>query len=383
MKIIHIQLHNFRNHESTELDFGEKINVVAGDNGQGKTNLLEGISFLCLTKSFYAGSDAIAVQDGKDILSLRGTFVSDPSIEFHNYLAYDKRLNKKEFYINNKQVETFSSVIGRFPLVVLSPENSPITFGTPADRRKFTDLVISQSSSSYMEEMLEYRKTVRQRNKILSEALYAKEGIQTTRKRTEPWNETLVSHGARIMARRAQFFKEFSSYLLAAYLMLVGEAETPRVLYQPNIPSGSEDSVEKLEDLFRAVIEKKSDEEYRTGTTLVGPHRDEVLFSINDSPLRSHASQGQHKTFLIALKIAEYQYLKERCRELPLFLFDDVFSELDNNRSRRLAAIFDSLGQVFITTTDEDLLHETGTWGSARRKILVRNGAAITAEVEA
>ena len=155
MKIVRAQLRQFRNHDCTELDFGTTTNAFLGDNGHGKTNVLEALSFLCLTKSFYASSDTTALQQGKDFFEVRGTLLSDVGIEHDVRVAYDSRTNQKKIFIDGNEPETFSSVIGQFPIVVLSPENNNITFGTPSDRRRFMDLVISQSSRVYMEDMLD------------------------------------------------------------------------------------------------------------------------------------------------------------------------------------------------------------------------------------
>ena len=161
MRIVRARLRQFRNHDYTELEFGMATNALLGDNGHGKTNVLEALSFLCLTKSFYASTDATALQKGKEFFEVQGTFLSDVGIEHGVRIAYNSLTNQKEMSIDGKEPETFSSVIGQFPIVVLSPENSNITFGTPADRRRFTDLVIAQSSRVYMEDMLEYRRALR------------------------------------------------------------------------------------------------------------------------------------------------------------------------------------------------------------------------------
>ena len=170
MKISNAHLRSFRNHNETAFDFGTRVNVLLGENGQGKTNALEALSFLCLTKSFYASADATVMQQHGTFFEIKSVLLSDEGKEFHVRVTYDDEKKIKKFTINGADVDKFSSVIGMFPVVILSPENSSITFGSPADRRKFVDLVISQSSKSYVENAMEYRRIVRQRNSLLTEA---------------------------------------------------------------------------------------------------------------------------------------------------------------------------------------------------------------------
>ena len=373
MRIVRAQLRQFRNHDCTELEFGATTNALLGNNGEGKTNVLEALSFLCLTKSFYAASDATVLQKGKDLFEVKGTLLSDVGIEHAVRAVYESQSNQKKVFIDGKEPERLSSVIGQFPIVVLSPENSNITFGTPADRRRFMDLVIAQSSGVYFEDLLEYRRVLRQRNKILSDIHRGFGGTDLL----EPWNETLVAHGAKLLLKRAQFFDEFAPYIKRAYGSIAQETETPVVEYLPQVATRPADRLEDVERRFREKLVSKKEEELRLGITLVGPHRDEVVFSINALQLRSYASQGQHKTFLVALKVAEFFYLKERCTETPVILLDDVFTELDETRSQKLIALIDSLGQSFITTTNEHVFQEAIRWDDARRKFMIRKGTAV------
>ena len=373
MRIVRAQLRQFRNHDCTKLDFGLTTNVLLGDNGHGNTNVLEALSFLCLTKSFYASSDATALQKEKEFFEVQGTIQSDVAVNHDVRVVYESRTSQKRVFIDGKEPETFSSVIGQFPIVVLSPENSSITFGTPSDRRRFMDIVIAQSSRTYLQDMLEYRRALRQRNRILSEANRGAIDIASL----EPWDETLSLRGSKLLQKRASFFEEFSPYILRAYTSLANAAEIPSVEYTPQIPVRADEAPSEVVRRFKEKMAEKRREELRIGTTLVGPHRDEVVFSLNGLQLRAYASQGQHKTFLIALKIAEFFYLKERCAETPVILLDDVFTELDENRTRKLLTLIDSLGQSFITTTDEHVLRNTIQWDHTRRKFSVLNGSAI------
>ncbi len=377
MRITSTHLRSFRNHHETAFEFGARVNVLLGDNGQGKTNALEALSFLCLTKSFYASADATVMQQHESFFEIKSTMESDEGKEFHIRITYDDAKKEKSYTINGAAVEKYSSVIGMFPVVILSPEKSAVTFGSPADRRKFIDLVISQSSKAYMEDSLEYRRIVRQRNTILSEA----NGSDCSGA-IAPWNDMLVTYGARIIGRRNRFLNEFAPIIARTYLDIVDERETPNIEYAPSVDAGTDAELPEIEDAIRKKLLKKKKDEARFQTTLVGPHRDEIIFTLNGLSLKHFASQGQHKTFLVALKVAEFYFLKERCNETPVLLLDDVFSELDEERSKRLLTVAESLGQIFITTTSEKMFGGA-EWNAERKRFTIRNGAVAHETIDA
>ncbi|MCK9408585.1 MAG: DNA replication/repair protein RecF [Bacteriovoracaceae bacterium] len=374
MKISNAHLRSFRNHYETAFEFGARVNVLLGENGQGKTNALEALSFLCLTKSFYASADATVMQQQQSFFEIKSVLVSDEGKEFVVRVAYDDNKKNKKFTINGAEVERFSTVIGMFPVVILSPENNSITFGSPVDRRKFIDLVISQSSKAYVEDSMEYRRIVRQRNAILTEA----KGRETSSE-IAPWNEMLIKYGSRIIFKRNKFLNEFAPYIARTYLDIVDERETPKIEYAPSISVNDDSTLEQIAEAMERKLAKKKNDEARFQTTLVGPHRDEMIFSLNGTSLKHFASQGQHKTFLVALKVAEFFYLKERCNETPVFLLDDVFSELDEHRSKKLLSVAESLGQIFITTTSEKVFGGA-EWNQERRKFFIHNGTVVNEE---
>ncbi len=371
MFIENIRLKNFRNHIDSYLECGSKANIILGDNGEGKTNLLEAVSYISLTKSFYASSDSVIVNIGQTMFQIEANLVFDNGIKNKVNIGYDLTTGEKVYSINNRRIEKFSSVIGKFPIVFLSPENSNITFGGPAERRKFLDLVLSQSNQTYFDDLAEYRKIVRHRNKILSDARFLKNDPFPL---LEPWNEQLFRFGTRIMVRRRNFVNEFQDYIFSAYKKLVDLREVPSMEYIPSFKTGNLQNDELVLVDFKNELERKFKEELRLGSTLVGPHRDEISFKINGLELRKFASQGQHKTFFVALKIGEFFYLKERCRENPILLLDDVFSELDDNRAQQMLLLIENLNQTFITSTNFDIFDKVLNFGEKNRKIIVRNG---------
>jgi DNA replication and repair protein RecF len=282
-----------------------------------------------------------------------GTFVSDATLPFQVRVAYDAQQEEKVFSINKRQVEPFSSVVGKFPIVICSPEHAPITMGGPAERRRFIDLVLSQHSESYFHHLLGFRKVLRHRNKILLDGKLSRRDVGGV---LEPWNEQLASHGGYVMSRRMQFVREFQDFITTAYTQLVGNEEQPTIEYQPMSRIDHAETPEEMSALLLQDMAEREAEEKRVGSSLVGAHRDEFVLKINGLDLRKYASQGQHKTFLVALKIGEFEYLKDRCHETPIMLLDDIFSELDERRAGRLLQFIIPLSQTFITSTNPHLL---------------------------
>jgi DNA replication and repair protein RecF len=371
MKIRQVRLHNFRNHAESAWELGSGVNVLLGKNGQGKTNLLEAISCLALTKSFYAANEATLIQLGQNAYLVEGVLVSDTGIEQEVSVSFARDQEGKTYIVDGERFERLASAIGMFPLVVLSPENSAITFGGPVHRRKFIDMVLSQLSRAYFEDLLEYRHVLRQRNRVLGEAkLHG--GLR--RDILEPWDEALASRGARIVQRRAQFVADVRQQILECYIGLVDSPELPEILYVASIGQPSELNTEQITEILRRQLEERFAEESQRGMSLVGPHRDDLLFQLGGIDLQKYASQGQHKTFLIALKLAEFLYLKAKKGETPMLLLDDVLSELDADRSRRLLEHILGLGQAIVTTTDDSLFNGVLQWGEEHRRSYVEQG---------
>jgi DNA replication and repair protein RecF len=292
-------------------------------------------------------------------------------------VSYDQEAGDKNFLINKAPVERFSEVVGQFPVVVLSPESGGITSGGPADRRRFLDFVIAQASKVYLEDLLEYRRVLRQRNRVLFDN---KVGRITYPDLIEPWDMELVDRGARITHRRHVFLRELQPIVHESYARIAGRVEEPTIQYLPSIPHGEETSEEELRGIFRQELKRKAPEEKRLGLTLVGPHRDELELAINALSVRSHASQGQHKTFLIALKVAEFIYLQSKRNERPILLLDDVFTELDRHRSERLLSLTESVGQAFITTTNDSVFPSDFSWSETNKRFFVRKGTVNYAD---
>jgi len=380
MKLQLIRLRNFRNYADTTLDCADGCNLFLGDNGQGKTNLLEAIAYLSLTKSVFGSNDTTVLSIGRDFFELEGRFQSDVGTQTSVRAAYSVA-EEKSVMLDGQRVERFSDVIGLFPIVTLFPEHHAITLGAPGDRRKFIDFVLSQASKSYLLDLMEYRRIVKQRNRILQDQ-------RTTRgdslSSLDAWDEGLISHGSRVVSARLEFLDSFRIDLRQAYLQLVEKPEVPDIRYVSTLSEHSElagngQAKEKIESVFRVALRETRADEIRTGFTLVGPHRDELSFTLNGLEVRKYASQGQHKTFLIALKAAEFAYLKRQRNETPMMLLDDVFGELDDIRTGCLLRFLETVGQTFVTAAKGKLFNVLPIENC--RKFTVAHGTLVCEKV--
>lgn len=373
MKVTHLHLKDFRNHAGTRLTFGEGINALIGSNGAGKTNILEAISYVGLTKSFYASNDVTVLRVGEEGFTIEAGVTTRDGHERTVVVTFVRASRQKEIAVNRVPVETMASMIGQFPIVVLSPEHHAITAGGPADRRKFLDIIISQVHHSYLHDLLEYRRVLRQRNRVL----YAcARGQQVDLEVLEPWTAALAAVGGRLTARRKRVLREFGEYVLDAYGSLVSVKEVPELRYVASAGDDAGDEPDEIAAAMLSQMDERRSEEMRRGVSVVGPHRDELKLAINGLSVQQFASQGQHKTLLVALKLAEFIYMKDHAREEPVLLLDDLFSELDARRTERILGVAERFGQTFITATDETLFHGAISWNDRHRKFDVQNGQA-------
>ena len=261
--------------------------------------------------------------------------------------------------------------------MILSPEHGGIATGGPAERRRFLDLVLCQTSRSYLEDSLEYRRVLRQRNRILSDARFHQKPVRPA---IDPWNESLAVFGSRLMARRGEFVEAFQPLVEEAYARISGAADDAALRY---VSAGTMPVSHNVADLYTwltAELEMKQAEETRRGATLVGPHRDDVQLTIRGVNVSQFASQGEQKSLLIALKLAEYQYVCDRKGERPLLLLDDVFSELDGTRAEHVLRQVAALGQTVITATSMGPLQQVVAEDPDNCRFLIENGTCHPSE---
>lgn len=338
-----ISLRNIRKHTDTKIEFANKLNYVVGGNGVGKTTILESIYYLCTTKSCITSLDSEVVKIGENSFGIQGYFtgLTNDNVQIN----YSNKENKKVYILNDRPVERFSDTIGKFPVVLLSPVDHTITQGYPAERRRFVDSVISQASRTYLNLLIEYNRTLKQRTYLLNRI---RESYNKDIDELYAWNKKLVNTGVEIIKHRKEFVREFESYIRDSYQKILFNREEPKIQYYFLVGKCPDD----IEGCFEQLLEQRAEDEIRRGTNLVGPHRDDFVFDINGISLKSYGSQGQHKTFQTVLRFAEYFYLKDKTGNSPLFLLDDVFGELDAERAAAISKYLSTIGQAIITLTD-------------------------------
>lgn len=367
MVLKQIDLLNFRLHKNTSLIFSDKLNLIVGGNGQGKTSILEAIYYLCTTKNLLLSAETEVVTYEEQMFEIIGKFVD--LTEDKVRLTYEIQKNKKFYFLNDKQVNTAAEVIGKFPIVSLIQSDHAITQGTPAERRKFVDSVISQASQSYLKTILEYSKIIKQRASLLSQIRDQKN--VNLFDQLDAWTESLITIGSSIIKQRKNFITEFELYLKDAYTKIMKEEETPQIYYN----TLTFDNEEQVKEIFRREIEANKEQEIKRGVNLIGPHRDDFIFYLNGKELKKFGSQGQHKTYQIALRFAQFFYIKDKIGKTPIFLMDDIFGELDKKRAKSISNYLPQVGQAFITMTDLTKKEELGELKDSLL-ISVENGKA-------
>ncbi|MCS7013389.1 MAG: DNA replication/repair protein RecF [Chloroherpetonaceae bacterium] len=351
MRVVLLHLRHFRSHRELLLPLSEGVNILYGRNGVGKTNILEAVHFVCLTKSLFGASDAECLQFDAPFFEIEAEMQSDLGIQ-SQVRVYFSSEEGKHVFINRTELAQFSKIVGEYPCIALSPFDLGLVQGAPQERRRFLDNTISQANRAYLEDLMNYRRALNQRNKLLSEI--KQQGMLTPAQRSalEVWTEQFTQLATAIIFQRVRFAEEFAGYLKAAYRKFASFSEEPALRYESEGVCFGTKTVEGIRQDFRTKLMMLKTEELHRGQTLLGPHRDDLEFLINHRSLRRYASQGQHKTFLICLKLAQYAYIHERLKETPIFLLDDVFSELDRERANDLIEILKPLGQSLITTTE-------------------------------
>ncbi|MGB9695716.1 MAG: DNA replication/repair protein RecF [Ignavibacteria bacterium] len=372
-----LHLKNFRNYEEETVKFGERVNYIYGNNGHGKTNLLEAISFLSQGKSFVGSNETDALKIGESEFWINGVFLNETKASVSVSLNYNSLSKGKAFFINKEKVSNFfSNFLGKFPIVFFNPHSFNITYGSPGERRKFFDMLISQVSKIYLEQLRNLAKLLKLKSTLLRDRFnYRTSEFEML---LSSYNETLISYSVEIILKRIEVLREFKTPFELNFHALTGGNQKADIHYYSNIFRTSDlDILESTTNLqsVRQLIAKqlsetlyaKKDEEIKRALSLVGPHRDDYTFRIikdelpNGYDLKNYASQGEHRTFIIALKLTENDYLKQKLENNVILLFDDILSELDITRIEQLIKHLDSFDQVFLTTTDKhylELLYE-------------------------
>ncbi|MEX0686303.1 MAG: DNA replication and repair protein RecF [Balneolales bacterium] len=351
MNIKHLEAHAFRNHAHVSFDFAPHINLISGPNGVGKTNLIDSMHYLCMSRSFVSGSNVYVVKQGESGFSIKGEFEGRIRKSFEVGCTYDRGEGKK-ITVNQSPLDRLSDLIGMVPVVVLSPDDKKLTAEGPVERRSFLDSFISQLSKSYLRDLIDYRKIIRQRNRLLSTHGLNKSNLIAY---IDPWNEQLIEVGSRIVAKRYAVTKEYSEFLEDGYQLISGMNHHPHFVYKSFCEPSTD--TEQIAACFKERLMSVFDRELEREQTLIGPHRDDLVFYLDDQEIRKYGSQGQHRMFALALKLAQLKYFTEKLDDLPLFLLDDVFGDLDPHKTEVfLKMLVEHKGQTFITAANAEPL---------------------------
>jgi DNA replication and repair protein RecF len=347
MNIRNLKLRYFRNHSSMELGFSPGLNLITGPNGMGKTNIIDSIHYLCMSRSFVSPSDQYVVMQGENGFRVDGEFEGNIRSRFRVTCTYSRGEGKKIF-VNDSPLDRLADLIGMVPVVVLSPDDKRLTSEGPVERRSFLDAMISQISRPYLSDLIDYRRIVKQRNRLLSDPRYRTSELDAF---LEPWNRQLVSTGSRIIAKRAAVLGQFAGYLQETYDLISGIGHRPHFQYKTIVPGP--DSAGDVEAAFNAILAEEYDREREREQTVAGPHRDDIVFYLDDQELRKFGSQGQHRLFALALKLAQLRFYSEHLDDLPVLLLDDVFGDLDPGKTAiLLETLIEQKAQTFITAAN-------------------------------
>lgn len=339
-----ISLFQFKNYSNRAVAISGRIVGICGNNGVGKTNLLDAIHYLCFTKSYFTRQDAQNVQQGRNGFRLEGNFILNNNPE--KAVCILRENGKKEFSINDQAIK-FSHHIGRYPCVIIAPDDASLITGASEERRKFLDALLSQLDNQYLQHLIGYVKIVQQRNSLLKS--FADSG-QFNESLLEVLDEQLIKPGDYIFNKRKEFLVSFLPAVKHLYHDIARQPEDINLIYESQLMEAS------FTELIRASRKKDS----IIQRTSVGIHRDDLEISMGTQPFRNIASQGQRKSLLFALKLAEMDVLRQEKGFPPLLLLDDVFEKLDEERISNLLqkVCLENEGQVFITDTNDERLIE-------------------------
>jgi DNA replication and repair protein RecF len=335
-----ISLTQFKNYSHQQLELKHPIVAFTGANGIGKTNLLDAIHYLCFTKSFFSGIDSNNVQHGRAGFRIEGVF--EKNGELFKTCIILRENGKKEITCNEVPYEKFSQHIGLFPCVMIAPDDAELIIGGSELRRKFLDTLLSQINANYLQQLIVYTKVLQQRNS------YLKQSAQTQIRNNnllEVLDEQLILAGNYIYETRKSFLPQFQKRALQFYKQIAGKDEAVSILFESQLNHSG----------FQDLLQQSKERDYLLQRTNYGIHKDDLLLKLNEEPFKSTASQGQRKSLLFSLKLAEAETINEQKGFYPLLLLDDVFEKLDTQRMHNLLDyVCSQKAQVFITDPNEE-----------------------------
>ena len=345
MHLQKITLVNFKNFESQSFDFQEKINCFVGNNGVGKTNILDAIYYLSFAKSYFNPVASQNIRHSEDFFMIEGEYKIDEKTD--TVVCSLKRGNKKVVKRNGKAYEKFSDHIGYLPLVIISPADRDLITDGSDIRRKFIDSVISQSDKHYLQSVIKYNKVLAQRNSLLKYFALNRAFDEINLK---VYDEQLANYGTIIFEKRSAFLKEFIPIFKDRYKVISNSIENVDLIYKSH-----------LHDMdFLNLFEENLSKDRVLQYTSAGVHKDDLTFEIDGHPVKKFGSQGQQKSYLIALKLAQFDFIKAQSKVKPILLLDDIFDKLDDMRVSQIISLVnnDEFGQLFISDTHKERTEE-------------------------
>ena len=336
-----LSLVNFKNFDSKTFEFEEKINCFVGQNGIGKTNILDAIYYLSFAKSYFNPVAVQNIQHHKAFFVVEGDYSINDRKE--KIICSLKKGQKKILKRNGKAYEKFSDHVGQVPLVIISPSDRDVVTDGSDSRRKFIDGVISQQDKSYLKGLIAYNKVLSQRNALLK---YFAANRTFDAINLEVYDDQLIAFGSAIFKKRKEFLEQFIPIFNHKYQIISNENEEVNLIYKSQLLSST------YKDLLKNSLGKDKMLQYTT----VGIHKDDLSFEIGDYPIKKFGSQGQQKSYLIALKFAQFEFIKQQSNLIPIMLLDDIFDKLDESRVSQIIELVDNdeFGQIFITDTHSD-----------------------------
>lgn len=343
MKIASVKLENFKNYENLACSFPGRVTCFAGPNGAGKTNLLDAIHYLCVGKSYFQAVDSLNIRHEMPFMKLEAEMIDDGTTDSIKCIL--ERGKRKKLFRNQAVYERLSDHLGRYPVVMIAPDDLEIINGSSENRRKLIDFTISFTDRQYLNNLLDYNKVLSQRNSYLRQVAESN-GVDKDLLHTLDEQLSILGHA--VFDRRVAFFNEFIPIFEEVYANIAAKREVAEVVYQSSLQQG------KLNNLLK----NASKRDLILQRTTVGIHKDDIDCLIDGYSARKFGSQGQKKSFLVSLKIAQYHFLRQKLEKEPILLLDDLFAKLDIKRADLLLqlVISDKFGQVFITDTQEDRL---------------------------
>jgi DNA replication and repair protein RecF len=375
MYLSELQLNHYRNYESVDVHFSPDTNVLIGENAQGKTNLLEAIYVLALARSHRTNTDRELIQWHEDFAKITG-LVQRSAGKTPLELVLSQKGKKAK--VNHLEQAKLSQYIGQLNVVLFAPEDLNIVKGSPAVRRHFIDMEFGQMSSKYLYNISQYKSILKQRNQYLKQ-------LQRRQAKDLVYlgvlSDQLAAYGAEVTVARRQFLQQMEKWAQKLHQEITKDREVLTFKYQSQIPEEQLDqSVEELYQQFQTLYEKQQTREVEQGTTLIGPHRDDVQFLVNDKDVQAFGSQGQQRTTALSVKLAEIDLMKAQTGEYPILLLDDVLSELDDLRQTHLLKTFQNKVQTFLTTTSLENVKKEII--ATPRVFTVTNGVVIEEQAE-